>query len=122
MARLGPVVTEAARAGDQVALAIVDEGAGALAEMGAAVARGLGGSAGLRSVACLGGVFQAGEVVLGPLRRLLGGVLGGCELVEPRLPAVLGAVLLAAEGAGAAPGELCAGLASEWATRRVQNS
>ncbi|MCC7389379.1 MAG: hypothetical protein IT431_11485 [Phycisphaerales bacterium] len=130
VANLGPVVTEAAREGDAVAVAIVEAGAAELADMVAAVARGLGGGAGGLSVACLGGVFRAGEVVLGPLRvRLEGllerapeGLVGGCVVVEASLPAVLGAVLLAAEVAGVGPGELGAGLASEWATRRVQNS
>lgn len=123
VSRLAPAVTEAARDGDAVALEIVGRGARELAGMAEAVARALGPGAG--PVVCLGGVFAAGEVVLGALDGELRARAPGCERRERRLPGVLGAVLMAADRLpGWAPDRrtgLIGALEGSWRGREAEN-
>lgn len=70
VARFAPVVLRFAADGDAVAQGIVLQAASDLAEMLAAGIDSLSGS-GIVPVACVGGVFQAGEQLLEPLRQRL---------------------------------------------------
>lgn len=70
IADLAPLVIAAARDGDGVASQIVGRAGALLGQIAGAVARrlGLGTDA---VVVCTGGLFQAGELILDPLRRSL---------------------------------------------------
>ena len=69
-----PVVLDAAKEGDEAALEILRWAGGELALTALTVLRKLGIAAEPVAVATVGGVFAAGELVLGPLRaRLLAG-------------------------------------------------
>ncbi len=69
-----PVVLDAARAGDEVALEILHWAGGELALTALTVLRKLGIAGDPVTVATVGGVFVAGELVATPLRaRLLAG-------------------------------------------------
>ncbi|MHB9301873.1 BadF/BadG/BcrA/BcrD ATPase family protein [Thermofilum pendens] len=92
LARLAPLVTEAARRGDAVARRIVEEAAYHLALHVVTLVRRLGMEEPVK-VALVGGVFRAGEVVTEPLRRHLEKHFK-VELVEPKFPPAVGALLL----------------------------
>lgn len=103
IAALAPRVLGAARAGDPVAADLVERGAQALARAAQAAAARVQ----LRApdLVLAGGVFGAGEVVLGPLRRALSDALPGARVLPAHRPPVEGACLLARallEAAGAA--------------------
>lgn len=91
IAGLGPLVTRAAAEGDAVAKAIVAEGVRELAAMVRAVHDRLS----LSELALLGGVLQAGGVFTDPLLEAIRVRVAACSIVEPAMPAVLGAALLA---------------------------
>ncbi|MCC8167537.1 MAG: hypothetical protein LIQ31_15715 [Planctomycetes bacterium] len=95
VAGLQMILHDAAREGDATALALYEWAARELADM----------ACGLRShfpdgvtlpVSYAGGLFRSGDLILRPLRAELDR-LGGFELVEPLLPPVEGAALLAVE-------------------------
>lgn len=95
VAGLAPRVFACAAGGDGVARAIVESAAGDLAEtIGAAVAslRGKGEV----PVACTGGLFAAGEQLLGPLRARLAARVPRARLRPPAGSALDGASRLAA--------------------------
>jgi len=102
IAALARLVTEAAADGDIVAQEIIDRGASELATMVATVAAKLAFS----DVECqvpvsvTGGLTNAGPVFLDPLRKAIENRLPQAVLVEPKLPPVLGAVMLAIESLG----------------------
>lgn len=90
-----PVVLDAARAGDELALAILREAGEELAHTALTVLRKLGIAADPVTVATVGGVFVAGELVLNPLRARL---LAGAPLARLGPPAhvpEIGAIRLA---------------------------
>jgi len=95
-------VAEAARDGDELAAGIFRRAAAGLATQIEVIHRvlGFGGPA---EVTLIGSAFQAGEVFTGPLRERLRPVTGGADFSAPRLPAVGGALWLAARAAGAEP-------------------
>ncbi len=96
IAALGPVVTEAAAAGDRVAIGIVGRAAVELTTMVGAVHDALQDAAGDRPrLAMLGGVLAAGPMVTGALRGMIDTRVPGCEIVKPCMPGVLGAALMA---------------------------
>lgn len=92
---LAPIVTDAARAGDISALAILERAAQEEADMADAIVRGLFHRSGPQSasipVTYVGGTFAAGDLLLEPLARALG---PGCRLVAPAHEPDLGPVLL----------------------------
>lgn len=92
---LAPIVTDAARAGDISALAILERAAQEEADMVDAIVRGLFHRSGPQSasipVTYVGGTFAAGDLLLEPLARALG---PGCRLVAPAHEPDLGPVLL----------------------------
>lgn len=96
-----PAVFEAARAGDPVATEILEDGARCLGQQAAAVARQLG-LRGVVDVACNGGVFQELDYLWTPLHTAAAGARVALRQRTARLPALYGALLLAATTAGLA--------------------
>ena len=103
IAGLAPDVLAAAEAGDGIALDIVDHGAAELAAMAAAVwtTLDLGAEAGA-GLAGTGSVLEKSPIYRGACSRALERALPGVALVDPHLPAIAGAVLLALQVAGIA--------------------
>ena len=100
IAALAPLVMAAAAGGDELAQVLIRQGMGELAQMVAAVARHLGWEATGCEVTLTGGLWQAGETVLTPLRGALDALSPGARIVMPELPPVLGACVLALQQAG----------------------
>ncbi|MDR7533681.1 MAG: BadF/BadG/BcrA/BcrD ATPase family protein, partial [Armatimonadota bacterium] len=101
VAAVAPLAAGAARAGDAVALRIMANAGEALAAMVAAVARRLGWAQTPFALVATGGMFEAGEMLRGPMLRAL--AAAGCvpRLRPARFPPEVGAALLAARAAGA---------------------
>jgi len=99
---LAKLVTEAAAQGDLVAQDIIAAGTDELGLLIATVANQLGlpESLGTVPVAITGGLTKAGDVFLGPLRQAVQRRSSACEVIEPKLPPVMGAVLLAIQSLG----------------------
>ncbi|MCD7897151.1 MAG: hypothetical protein LUG50_10850 [Planctomycetaceae bacterium] len=95
VAGLQILLHDAAREGDDTALALYDAAARELADMAVGLRRHFPGEPEL-PVSYAGGLFRSGGLILQPLRRELER-LGGFRLVEPLMPPVLGAALLAVE-------------------------
>lgn len=94
LARLAPLVTEAARRGDSVALQIVEESARQLALHVVSLVKKLKMMEEQPiKVALVGGVFRAGNVIVDPFRRFLEKHFA-VEIVKPELPPAVGALLL----------------------------
>jgi N-acetylglucosamine kinase-like BadF-type ATPase len=100
IATLGPLVIEAARAGDATALDLLALGAEELARCVWAAARHLGMDQEPVSVCAVGGIVQAGPIVTAGLHRAVGNRLPAALIQDAELPPVLGAALLALEQAG----------------------
>jgi N-acetylglucosamine kinase len=95
VAGLAPLAIEAARAGDKVALALLDQGSLSLAEAVLAVAQRLGFSPGRCELAMVGGLFQAGDIFVQRFKAAVLDKLPACRVIPAELPPVLGAGLLA---------------------------
>jgi len=89
IAKLAPILNEAALIGDPEAIRIYRGGALELAALVNALAKDVDETIGL---ACFGGVFSAGELIMGPLRNSLA---ENVFLIEPKFPPEYGAYLLA---------------------------
>ncbi len=100
IAALAPLVTQAAQAGDQIALELLHRGAEDMAECVLAVARRLNMAAGPCELVLIGGLFQAGEIVVQPMKQAVAARLPQCRVSWPELPPVLGAGLLALQQLG----------------------
>ena len=102
VAMLQKLLLQAAQEGDPRAINLYQEAAGELALLVESLVQRLPFPSGepIR-VSYGGGVFQAGEFLLAPLRKRLADC--GAELVPPLLSPVLGAVLLAITGGEAVP-------------------
>lgn len=98
-ASLAKLVTAAARAGDAVSNALLDEGADALAECVEAAARQLAWSAPPLEVVATGGLAQDPDY-RARVRRAIERRVPFASVVEPRLENVVGAAVLALELAG----------------------
>ncbi len=105
MATLAVLVTEAAAEGDLVAQEILATGTDELATLVATVAEKLDlpASLGAVQVAVTGGLTNAGAVFLDPLRDAVQRRAPACEVIEPKFPPVIGAVLIALQSLGIAP-------------------
>ncbi len=118
IAALAPAVTDAAGAGDPVALSLVEEAAQGLAATAAAVMKRLTWPDGTVALAPVGGVFRSGRVILGPLRTAVAARVPGAVLVPPRFAPAAGALLLAMQAAGIShTPERLALLAATWELR-----
>ncbi|WP_457323420.1 N-acetylglucosamine kinase [Roseateles sp. P5_E11] len=104
LAQVARLATAAANAGDVQARQLLVRAGDELAALAAGVARNLGiaGVCGIQAVpvSYSGGVFAAGELVLGPLQAALARRLPGSVLKTPRFGPELGAALYAARLAG----------------------
>ena len=103
VAALAPLVSRAADLGDSVAVAILDRAGKDLAELAVAILRRLDMDRLPAQFAPVGGVFQAGQAVLAPLVGRLRAIAPLVEIVPPRYPPVLGAVLIAMKSVGVVP-------------------
>jgi N-acetylglucosamine kinase-like BadF-type ATPase len=97
MARLAPLVIETAREGDPHAQSLLERGCDEMADCVLAVARHLHMDKGPSELALVGGIFQAGEIVLQPMRTAVRARLPHCQVLLAELPPVLGAGILALE-------------------------
>jgi N-acetylglucosamine kinase-like BadF-type ATPase len=95
IAQLSKIVVEAARAGDVVALEILNDAAAQLARAATTVIKQLEMGQESFRVAYVGGVFDAGELILAPLRRAILTAAPHALLAAPLFPPVIGAVKLA---------------------------
>lgn len=95
MARLAPLVTETAQEGDPHALSLIKRGCEEMADCVLAVARHLHMDEGATELALVGGIFQAGEIVLQPMRTAVHARLPHCQVLHAEQPPVLGAGILA---------------------------
>lgn len=95
IAQLSKLVVAHAQTGDAVALDILADAAYELARAVNTVIEKLGMQAEAFRVAYVGGVFGAGELVLGPLRRAVHECAPKSEVAPPLMPPVQGAVKLA---------------------------
>ncbi|MDU5110370.1 MAG: BadF/BadG/BcrA/BcrD ATPase family protein [Clostridium sp.] len=93
IAKLAKLSSEAAKLGDEGAIAIFNEAAVELGEMIKALLKNYSND--LVRVSYSGGVFKSGDLILNPLNNMLKGY--NVELVEPILSPDLGACLLAFE-------------------------
>jgi glucosamine kinase len=106
IAAFAPLVIEAAAAGDALARVLIEQGMAELAQMVVAVARRLGWQEAPCAVTLTGGLWRAGDAVLAPFRTALAARLPQATVVLPALPPVLGACVLALQGAGIAVDEV----------------
>ena len=97
LARLAPLVTQAAHASDPSAQTIAIRAGQALADAAAAAARQVWPTAlpDPLVVACCGGVWSAGPVIQAPFAAALAARLPGARCAAPHLPPIGGALLLA---------------------------
>jgi len=95
VASLAPLVITASRQGDAVALDLLRQGASDLAQMVSAVANKLLFAPHDCELVLVGGLFNAGEIVISPVRAAIHERLPGCRIVLPELPPASGAALLA---------------------------
>ena len=94
IAQLSRIVVDAGRVGDVVALEILNDAAAQLARAATTVINQLEMSQESFRVAYVGGVFDAGELILAPLRRAILPPPRAL-LAAPIFPPVIGAVKLA---------------------------
>ncbi len=100
IAALARVTAGCAQEGDETARVIFQQAGYQLAELALAALRGLRMEGVPTPVAPVGGVFQAGELILAPLRRFLQAGAPLARVVSPLLPPAFGAVILAYAAAG----------------------
>ena len=96
-----PIVLQAAKAGDAEARRILGEAGGELALAAITVIRKLRLEGETFPVATVGGVFAAGDLLLGPLAKELHAVAPGARVGPPAYPPEIGAIRLALARAGA---------------------
>jgi len=99
-ARLAPLVTEAAKKGDEVAIGILCDAAKELANTVSGVIKKLRMEDDELPIGLIGGVFKAGELVTKPLSNEIKKFAPRAYLTFPRFPPVAGACLIALEKAG----------------------
>jgi N-acetylglucosamine kinase-like BadF-type ATPase len=102
VAALAPRVIDEAAQGDEVARTILASGAAELARMVETVARALAFTGTPFRLAMVGGLVDHPGLYRDMVRDAITRVVPGSEIVDPLLPPVLGAVLLAREIAGGA--------------------
>jgi N-acetylglucosamine kinase len=99
IARYGKLVIEAARLDDEVAKEILDRAGRELADCVSAVARKLKMADSAFPVAYVGGAFNAGDLLLGPMRMHLQKDAPRAELIPPKHSPVEGAAMMAIRAA-----------------------
>jgi N-acetylglucosamine kinase-like BadF-type ATPase len=99
IARYGKLVIEAARLGDEVAREILERAGRELADCVLAVARRLSLTESEFPVAYVGGVFNAEDVLLGPMRAVVAAEAPKATLNPPKNTPVEGAAMMAMRAA-----------------------
>jgi N-acetylglucosamine kinase-like BadF-type ATPase len=99
IARYGKLVIQAASQGDEVAKEILDRAGRELGECVLAVARRLSLTKSEFPVAYVGGAFNAGELLLGPMQNILAREAPGARLMQPTHTPVEGAAMMAIRSA-----------------------
>jgi len=97
IASLAPIVAEAAKEGDAVAINILREAGQELGLAATAVIGGLGMEDDDFEVVLVGGVFKSGPALLQPLTESISVVASKAEIIFPRHDPATGAALLALE-------------------------
>jgi N-acetylglucosamine kinase-like BadF-type ATPase len=100
IAQLSKVVVRAAQDGDAVATEILGDAAVELARAAAAVIEQLRMEQDCFQIAYVGGVFEAGELILKPMREEIMKVAPNARVEPPQEPPVIGAVKMAMATAG----------------------
>jgi N-acetylglucosamine kinase len=100
IARYGKLVIEAAGTGDPVAREIIDNAGRELATCVVAVAEKLELLDREFPVAYVGGAFNAGEVLLAPMRNMIVATAPHARIAPPLKPPVEGAAMMAVRAAG----------------------
>jgi N-acetylglucosamine kinase-like BadF-type ATPase len=95
LAALAPLVTQCAADGDAAAQVVLAEAGEELAALAITLARRLDLGAKSFAVACSGGVWKAGELVLEPFRQRVLAAYPRAHINSPLLTPVAGAALLA---------------------------
>ncbi|RPJ51490.1 MAG: hypothetical protein EHM21_02595 [Chloroflexi bacterium] len=99
VAKLAPLACQVAKEGDQAAQEIFDRAGVSLGEIALAVLRKLEITADAQ-VACVGGVFNAGRLIIEPLTRFFEMRWPGVMVRTPVFAPVIGAILLALRADG----------------------
>jgi N-acetylglucosamine kinase-like BadF-type ATPase len=99
-ARLAPLVTEAAKKGDEVAIGVLRDAARELANTVSGVIKRLRMEGDQFPIGLIGGVFKAGELVTRPLEEEVRKFAPRAYLMFPKFPPVVGACFIALEKAG----------------------
>jgi len=100
IAGLCPEVVGAARQGDRAARRILEVAGRELGRLGAAVIKRLGMGQDTFAVVPFGGVFKAGELVLGAFRETVAATAPHAQVALPQFEPVVGAVLVALDDLG----------------------
>jgi N-acetylglucosamine kinase-like BadF-type ATPase len=95
IAGFGRQVVEAAEERDEVARAIITDAGRELGKAAVAVIRRLQMQRERFQVAYVGGVFNAGELILSPLRQVINGVAAQAYLAPPQLLPAIAATQMA---------------------------
>ncbi len=95
VATLCPTVVKVAQQGDWKATEILEEAGRELGRLGTAIIRRLGMESDEFAVVPFGGVFRAGELVLGSFKATIRAAAPRATVVKPRFEPVVGAALLA---------------------------
>lgn len=95
VAQLSKIVVRAAREGDMVARGILTDAALELARAGVAVIKRLKMETSAFRVAYVGGVFEAGELVIAPMREAIKSIAPHAFVAPPLHPPMIGAARLA---------------------------
>src|SRR5262249_36231383 len=102
-ASAAPLVFQVAQSGDAVAQQVVAWSARELGDLAAGVIRQLGFERLSFAVVRLGGMYNAGPLLLEPLRATIHAVAPGARLTRLDVPPVVGGVLLGMQQAGHDP-------------------
>ncbi len=95
IAQLSPIAVQAANQGDEVAIGILRDAARELAKTAIAVIEQLQMERDSFRLSYVGGVFEAGELVLKPLSEEIHKIAPNAEVAPPLDPPVIGAVKMA---------------------------
>jgi N-acetylglucosamine kinase-like BadF-type ATPase len=101
---MAPLVFDAAREGDAVAIDVIRWAGGELGELANSVIRQLGFENLEFDVVLTGSMFKGGERLIEPMRHKVHSLAPGARFTRLEVPPVVGAVLLGMEQAGLRPG------------------
>ena len=94
------LVVETAQAGDKVAVEILEDAGRELGTAAVAVLTKLGLEKRSVPIGCVGSIFNAGELLTGPMNDIIGKVAPKAYMIEPLMPPSHAAALMAMNGNG----------------------